>query len=123
LQVSVCVQALLSSQEAVLLVFTQPVPSSQLSSVQTSMSLQSGGELPTQVPAEQVSLVVQALLSLQLAVLFACLQPVPSSQLSSVQTLPSSHTGGSPPSQAPATQLSLFVQALLSVQASPSVPI
>jgi len=55
LQVSVCVQALPSSQGAVLSVWTQPLVGSQLSSVQTSWSSQSSGVPLTQVWFTQVS--------------------------------------------------------------------
>ena len=42
---------------------------------------------------------VQALPSVQGAVLFVCTQPVDGLQVSSVQTLPSSQLGGAPPTQ------------------------
>jgi len=63
-QVSAVVQELPSSQLAVLFVFTQPVRLLQESVVQTLPSLQLGAGPPTQMPAEQVSAVVQALPSL-----------------------------------------------------------
>jgi hypothetical protein len=68
-QVSLVVQALPSSQGAVLLVCVQPVAGLQASSVQTLPSSQLGGDPPTHTPAEQVSLIVQALPSLHEAVL------------------------------------------------------
>ena len=89
-QVSDVVQASPSSQAAVLLAFTQPLAGSQESSVQTLPSSQLGSAPPTHAPAAQVSAVVQALPSSQAAVLLAFTQPVPVSQESSVQTLPSS---------------------------------
>jgi len=52
-QVSLVVQALPSSQGAVLLVFTQPVAWLQVSVVQTLLSLQSGGGPPAQLPPAQ----------------------------------------------------------------------
>ena len=52
-QISLVVQALPSSQGAVLLVFTQPVAGLQESAVQTLLSLQSGGGPPAQLPPAQ----------------------------------------------------------------------
>src|SRR5262249_52864233 len=90
LHVSFVVQALWLLHGAVLLVWTQPDCVSQLSSVQTLPSLQSGGGPPTQLPLLHMSLVVQALPSSQEAALLVCTHPVSGLQLSSVQTLPSS---------------------------------
>jgi hypothetical protein len=114
--VSFVVQASLSSQGDVLFVFTHPVPESQESSVQTLPSSQFGGAPPTQTPAAQVSFVVQALLSSQGAMLFVFTHPVPASQESSVQILPSSQLGGAPPTQTPSEQISAVVHASLSSQ-------
>jgi hypothetical protein len=111
-QASLVVQALPSLHAAVLLVNTQPFVGSQMSSVQTLASSHTGGEPPTQVPPEQVSPVVQAFPSLQALVLFTCSQPEAGLQESSVQPLPSSHTGGGPLTQAPPEQASPVVQAL-----------
>ena len=66
-------------------------------------------------PATQLSLVVQALPSLQATALFTCTQPVAGSQESSVQTLPSSQFGGGPPTHTPAEQASPVVHALPSL--------
>ena|SRR5436309_2689097 len=63
-QVSLVVQALPSSQEAVLFACTHPLVGLHESSVQTLLSLQLGAVPPTQLPFTQVSFVVQALLSL-----------------------------------------------------------
>ena len=63
LQVSFVVQALASSQAAVLLVCVHPVAGSQASSVQTFPSSQLGGGPPTQAPPLQMSAVVQAFAS------------------------------------------------------------
>src|SRR5207249_2424340 len=70
---------------------------------------------PVQVPPLQVSLVVQALPSLQGAVLLVWTQPVARSQPSSVQPLPSLQFGAGPPMQRPPLQASLVVQALPSL--------
>ena len=67
--VSLVVQESPSSQLAVLAVKTQPLAGLQLSSVQGLLSSQTGAEPPTQALAAQVSLVVQASPSSQLAVL------------------------------------------------------
>ena len=115
-QVSGVVQALPSLQEAVLFEWVQPVAGLQLSSVQTFPSSQLGAAPPTHAPAEQVSPVVHALSSLQALVLFVCVQPVVSLQLSVVQGLLSSQLGALPPVQTPAWQVSPVVQALPSLQ-------
>src|SRR6185369_8766330 len=88
----------------------------QLSSVHTLPSLQTRGGPPLHVPPPQVSLVVQALLSLQEAVLFAWKHPVAGMHASSVQTLLSLQSGGGPPLHVPPPQVSFVVQALLSLQ-------
>jgi hypothetical protein len=116
LQVSAVVQASASSQDAVLLVFWHPKAGLQESVVQTLLSSQLGGGPPTQIPALQVSAVVQASPSSQDAVLLTFWQPRTGSQESSVQGLPSSQFGGAPPTQAPPLQVSAVVQALLSSQ-------
>jgi len=91
LQVSAVVQALPSSQELLLFEWTQPVDGAQLSVVQTLLSLQLGSGPPTQIPALQVSPVVQALPSLHDTLLFVWMHaPVSGLQLSVVQTLLSS---------------------------------
>jgi hypothetical protein len=64
-QVSLVVQALPSLHELLLLVCVQPLAGLQLSSVHTLPSSQWGAAPPTQAPPAQVSLVVQALPSLQ----------------------------------------------------------
>jgi hypothetical protein len=111
LQVSFVVQASPSLQGALLSVWTQPVITLQLSSVQPLLSSQFGGGPPRQAPPLHVSLVVQASPSSQGFVLFVCMQPEPESQLSSVQPLLSSQFGGGPPAQLPPLQVSLVVQA------------
>lgn len=64
------VHALPSLHEAVLFVNTQPLDGLHESLVHAFPSLQLSAPLPTHCPPEQVSVVVQALLSLQLAELF-----------------------------------------------------
>jgi len=69
-QTSPTVQALPSLHGAVLLVWVQPKAGLQASFVHTLPSSQLGGAPPTHTPPAQVSLVVQALPSLQTVVLF-----------------------------------------------------
>jgi hypothetical protein len=115
-QASLVVQASPSSHAAVLSTWTQPVAGLHESSVQPFPSLQLGAEPPTHAPPAQVSLVVQALLSSQEAVLFALTQPVAGSHESSVHGLLSSQFGAEPPTHAPEAHVSLVVQALPSSQ-------
>ena len=96
LELSLTVQASPSSQLTVLLAYSQPVDGLQLSSVQMLPSSQSRAEPPTQLPAAQLSLTVQALPSSQLTVLLVYSQPVAGLQLSSVQVLPSSQSRAVP---------------------------
>jgi hypothetical protein len=83
--------------------------------VQEFESSQFGAAPPTQVPPEHVSLVVQALPSLQEAVLLVWTQPVTVLQESLVQEFESSQLGAAPPTQVPPEQVSLVVQALPSL--------
>jgi hypothetical protein len=115
-QMSPDVQALPSLQAPVLLVCVHPLPVSQASSVQGLPSSQFGAGPPTQEPPEQASPTVQALPSLQGAVLLTCVQPVPALQPSSVQVSPSSQSSAGPPTQVPPEQASVVVQALPSSQ-------
>jgi hypothetical protein len=101
-----------------LFVCVQPVDGLQASVVQTLPSSQFGAGPPTQVPPEQVSLVVQALPSLQGAVLLVCVQPVEGLQASSVQGLLSLQLVAEPGTQAPPEQTSPVVQALPSLHGS-----
>jgi hypothetical protein len=96
----------------------------QESSVQTLPSLQLGAGPPTQLPPEQVSFVVQALLSLHELVLFVCAQ-TPDEHVSVVHPLPSSHWLAcvhslqppiGVPAHVPPAQTSPLVQAWLSSQ-------
>jgi len=119
-QVSPVVQALRSSQAAVLLICTQPEPGTHESSVHGLLSLQFKAPAPVwQVPPEHVSPVVQALPSSHAAVLFVKTQPVAGAQVSVVQTLPSLQTSVPVPGrQLPPPHVSPVVQALLSSQAA-----
>src|SRR5207244_163850 len=116
LQVSLVVQALPSLHGSVLLAWTQPVVGLQLSSVEGLPSSQVGAGPPTHCPPLQVSLVVQALPSVQGSVLLPWRQPVVGLQLSSVHRLLSSQLSAGPPTHRPPLQASLVVQALPSVQ-------
>jgi hypothetical protein len=109
--VSAVVQALPSSQGALLLLYTQPCKVSQLSSVQTSPSSQTGGAPPVQLPPLQVSPVVHASPSLHGAALFVNTHPCWESQLSSVHVFPSLHVSTDPPWHIPAEHVSEVVQA------------
>ena len=71
-QVSFVVQALPSLHTTALLVCAQPLAGAQKSSVQMFPSLQFVAGPPTQAPPAQVSLVVQALPSLQGLELLTC---------------------------------------------------
>ena len=102
---------------AVLLVNTHPVAALHESLVQTLPSLQTSAPVPTHVPREHLSVVVQALLSLHGATLFEWTQPLAGLQLSSVHTLPSLQLGAGPPTHFPAEHLSAVVQALPSSHA------
>src|SRR5262249_59138890 len=102
-------QPFLSLEGAVLSVCAQPVAGTQLSSVHTFPSSQLGGAPPTQLPPAHVSFVVQALLSLQGAVLFVCAQPVAGTQLSAVHTFPPSHWHGAPSTQLSPAHMSFVV--------------
>ena len=118
LQLSALVQALSSSQSAVLLGCWQPFSTSQLSSVQAVPSLQRSSA-PAQTPSTQVSFLVQILPSSQGPAWPAWLQsPVFTSQLSAVQMLLSSQFLVAPATQPPSTQTSPTVQPLPSSQAS-----
>jgi hypothetical protein len=119
-QASSAVQASPSSQAGPVLPKLEQDPSASLhwSSVHTSPSLQTTGAPPWHIPAEQVSPEVQLTPSSQASELAACAQPLAASQLSSVQPLRSSQSWAdvSVPTQSPAPQVSLVVQALPSSQ-------
>ncbi len=71
--------------------------------------------LPLQVPRAQASPVLQGLLSLQIALFSAVVQPMSARQLSSVQGFPSLHVMALPAVHAP------FLQASPRVQTEPSL--
>ena len=115
-QTSGVVHALLSVQLAVLLALVHPSLGSQPSLVHGLLSSQLGGTPPLHTPPVQASLVVHALPSWHAAVVLANTQPSLASQLSAVQTLPSSQVSVGPDLQAPPLQASLVVHALPSLQ-------
>src|SRR5439155_805055 len=115
LHLSLVVQAFPSLHGAVLFVWKQPVAGLQVSSVQTLPSSQLSAGPPTQPPLLQVSLVVQALPSLQGAVLAVWTQPPAASHVSVVQTLPSSQATGVNAQPRVGSQVSV-VQAFPSLQ-------
>jgi len=113
------VQALWSPQGAVLFACRHPATGSQLSSVQTLLSLQLRGSPPTHCPPLQVSPVVQALLSLQGAELFVWVQPDAGLHPSSVQGLLSLQLSGVPAWQVPPLHTSWPLHTVLSSHAVP----
>jgi hypothetical protein len=118
---SLTVQALPSSQVALLLTWMQPVTGLHAALVQTlPSSWQVIAEPPEQVPPLQTSLVVQTLLSLHGPVLFACVHPMTASQTSSVQALLSLQLTGVPPWHRPSLHRSFTVQALPSLHVVPA---
>ena len=115
LQTSLRVHLLPSSQALVLASNLHPMAAAQLSVVHALLSLHTGADPPTQPPPEQVSPVVQRLLSLHGELLLTVLQPPAGSQLSVVHSLPSSQPTVTGPAQLPPLQMSPDVQALLSL--------
>ncbi len=115
-QMSPVVHASPSLQVAVLAVWVQPLLASQPSLVHGFLSSQLGAAPPLQMPAAQMSPVVQALPSSQVMVTLLCTQPVTLSQLSAVQGLLSSQLTPLPATHAPPAQMSPLVQALPSLQ-------
>ena len=115
--VSVPLQNIMSLHAAVLFVYEQPVAGTHPLSVHGFMSSQVTGVL-THEPDMQRSIVVHMLVSVQLFVSsFVNTQlPFAGLQLSSVQALVSSQTTGFDPTQTPAEQASVWVQAFPSEQ-------
>jgi hypothetical protein len=115
-QVSPVVQALPSSQAAVLFVKTHPVARVQVSVVHGLLSLHTT-PVPPHTPPLHTSPVVHGLPSSQGWVLFVWTHPLPGLQLSVVQTLLSSQTVGVPGWQLPPPHASPVVHAFPSSQA------
>ena len=113
--VSPVVQALPSLQVNVLFALTQPVEVLHESFVQALPSSQVKVAPAAQLPPEQTSGVVHALLSLHALELFVNLHPVVASQLSLVHALLSPHALTEPAWQLPPLHASLSVQALPSL--------
>jgi hypothetical protein len=113
--VSLTVQSLLSVQDAVLLLKVQPLAGLHASSVQTLPSLQLTVAPGMHAPPPHVSPWVHALPSLHATLLATCWQPAAALQLSLVHRLPSLQSGAAPGMQSPPAQVSLRVQALLSL--------
>jgi hypothetical protein len=121
--VSEVVQGLPSSHAvaAGALVWPQPEPAAQLSTVHALPSSQFSAGPPTHPPPAHWSAVVHALPSSQLSELAVLLQPLSATHASVVHGLPSSQLGVvAPGKQTPPPQLSPMVQAFLS--ASHGVP-
>ena len=118
LQVSPLLQASPSSQGTMLATLVQPSLESQESSVQGLLSSQAMAAPGTHWPPWQASFWVQALLSVQGFVLLVKTQPPWVSQLSLVQTLPSSHCKPLPDKHFASWQTSPWVHALPSSQAT-----
>ncbi len=109
-QTSSMVQRSPSSQGPVLSTWPHPVCGSQISVVQTLSSSHPSGSEPVQVVPLHVSVVVQLLPSSHGPPVGTYVQPMGSWQPVPVQTLPSSHDGGGPPTHVPPLQVSLVVQ-------------
>ncbi len=120
-QVSAVVQALPSSQAAVLSTVEQPLVGSQESVVQPFLSSHTLAAPGWHLPAVQRSTRVQALLSSQGEVLLLVAHlPVLGSHKSSVHGLLSLQTTAAPETQLPPWHLSPLVQPLPSSQAAPA---
>ncbi len=115
---SPCVQKLPSSQGSVLATDAQPDPLAHASVVHGLPSSQPNGSPGTQLLLTQTSFVVHALPSEQVAEFASDTQPEPTTQLSSVQGLPSLQTVGAPPTHAPSEHVSPCVHAFASSQGS-----
>ncbi len=115
------VQALPSSQLAVLATLAHPVKGLQESLLHGLPSLQFSAPVAPQTPPLQTSPVVQTLPSVHGKILAICTQPVLGSQLSFVQTLPSSQLMETL-RQLPPLHLSPLVHALPSSQTIELLP-
>ena len=117
-QASPTVHTLPSSQGSVFASFEQPPAGSHRSVVQALPSSQPSAAPGTHWPAAHKSPFVQALLSVQVAVLALNWQPFCASHASSVHKLPSSHTMALPDTQPPFAHASPSVQTVPSLQGS-----
>src|SRR5262249_60656140 len=119
--VSACAHASPASPAGAVLAWLHPVGALELSAVQRLPSSQERAGPPTQVPVLQVSAVVQALPSshAEPSTLFGLEQvPVAASQVPAVWHWSLAvQTTGFEPTQAPAWQVSVWEQALSSLQA------
>ena len=113
-QTSLTVHTLPSSQGEVMKVCTQPTTASQLSAVQTMLSSQETGMVPTQVADWQLSPAVHGLPSSQAdpGATGVKTQPMTGSHESAVHGKPSEHISGALEIQVPAEQTSLGRHAL-----------
>jgi hypothetical protein len=111
-QASAVLQALPSSQLAVVGANAHPLVGSQLSAVQPLPSLQTKAVPPAQVPPLQASALVQALPSLQGIAAAMATQPLAGLHKSKVHGLLSSQGTAEPALQLPPLQTSFWVQAL-----------
>ena len=112
------VHRLPSVHEAVLFACAQPLAGTHESSVHTFESLQFVAAPETQTPPTQASPVVQALLSLQGFVLFEKTHPLAGLHESVVQRFESLQVSAVPGWHTVATQVSIPLQRLLSVQSA-----
>jgi hypothetical protein len=123
-QTSLEVQASPSSQGAMLLENTQPLPELQESSVQTLLSSHVSGDPAVQTPAAQTSLVVQASPSSQAAVLLVfehrlAMQVSSVHALESLQSALTLQLGGTTHISKPESQTSPPVQLSVPMQTPP----
>ncbi len=116
-QTSPLVHALLSEHVAALLLWTQPLVGSQISSVHGLLSLQLTIVPGWHAPVAQTSPLVHALLSEQASVLLLCTQPFVALHESVVHGLLSSQPSAAPGTHAPPAHASLTVHVLPSEQA------
>jgi hypothetical protein len=107
-----------SLQAPVLFAWTHPVNVLHESSVHAFPSLQLAAAPETQTPPAQASFAVQASPSLHGFVLFVTTHPLAGLHESVVQPFPSLHTSAVPAWQTVATQVSIPLQTLLSVQSA-----
>ena len=117
LHTSLSVQLLPSLHGLLVVLYTQPVLTLQLSAVHTLPSSQSVASPGKQEPSAQVSPTVQALLSLHAALLLENEQPLTGSHKSLVHRLPSLQVSPLPLTQVPSLHTSPTVHTLPSLHA------